>query len=162
MGGRFMSDTMYGGRRCRTLSILDEGVREGVAIEIDMSLLPAEREIRVLEQVVACQAQPNAIRLGNGPERITERIITWCAEQAIELRYIYIEPGKPDQNAFIERYNRTYQTEALNTYVFDSVSKCARSVPHGCRSTTKSGFVTRWRGYRPPRIGLNLKPEILR
>lgn len=116
----FMSDTLYGGRRFRTFNILDEGVREGLAIEIDTSL-PAERVIRVLEQVVAWRGQPQAIRLDNGPEFLAERFITWCAERAIELRYI--QPGKPDQNAFIERYNRTYRTEVLNAYVFESLEQ---------------------------------------
>jgi putative transposase len=116
----FMSDTLYGGRRFRTLHILDEGVREGLAIEIDTSL-PAERVIRVLEQVVSWRGQPQAIRLDNGPEFLAERFITWCAERAIELRSI--QPGKPDQHACIERYNRTYRTEVLNAYVFESLEQ---------------------------------------
>ena len=116
----FMSDTLYGGRRFRTLNILDEGVREGLAIELDTSL-PAERVIRVLEQVVAWRGQPQAIRLDNGPEFIAERFTAWCADRAIALWYI--QPGKPDQNAFIERYNRTYRTEVLNAYVFESLEQ---------------------------------------
>jgi len=116
----FMSDTLYGGRRFRTLNVLDEGVREGLAIEIDTSL-PAARVIRVLEQVVAWRGQPQAIRLDNGPELTAERFMTWCAERGIELRYI--QPGKPDQNAFIERFNRTYRTEVLNAYVFESLDQ---------------------------------------
>jgi putative transposase len=52
----FMSDTLYGGRRFRTLNILDEGVREGLAIEIDTSL-PTERVVRVLEQAVSWRGQ---------------------------------------------------------------------------------------------------------
>lgn len=115
-----MSDTLYGGRRFRTLNVLDEGVREGLAIEIDTSL-PAERVIRTLEQVVAWRGQPQAIRLDNGPELIAERFMTGCAERAIELRYI--QPGKPEQNAFIERFNRTYRTEVLNAYVFESLEQ---------------------------------------
>ena len=59
-----MSDTLYGGRRFRTFNVLDEGVREGLAIEVDTSL-PAERVIRVLEQVVAWRGRPQAIRLDN-------------------------------------------------------------------------------------------------
>ena len=116
----FMSDTLYGGRRFRTLTVLDEGVREGLAIEIDTSL-PAERVIRVLEQVVSWRGQPQAIRLDNGPEFIAESFISWCAERAIQLWHI--QPGKPDQNAFIERYNRTYRTEVLNAYVFESLEQ---------------------------------------
>lgn len=116
----FMSDTLYGGRRFRTFNILDEGVREGLAIEIDTSL-PAARVIRVLEQVVSWRGQPQAIRLDNGPEFLADRFVTWCAERAIQLRYI--QPGKPDQNALIERYNRTYRTEVLNAYVFESLEQ---------------------------------------
>jgi putative transposase len=116
----FMSDVLYGGRRFRTLNILDEGVREAVAIEVDTSL-PAERVIRVLEQVVAWRGQPQALRLDNGPELLSERFSSWCAERGIALRYI--QPGKPDQNAFIERFNRTYRTEVLNAYVFESLDQ---------------------------------------
>jgi putative transposase len=116
----FMSDTLYGGRRFRTLNVLDEGVREGLAIEVDTSL-PAERVVRVLDQVVAWRGQPPALRLDNGPERLADRFVTWCAERGIELRYI--QPGKPDQNAFIERFNRTYRTEVLNAYVFESLDQ---------------------------------------
>lgn len=116
----FMSDTLYGGRRFRMLNILDEGVREGLAIEVDTSL-PAERVIRVLEQVVMWRGYPQAIRLDNGPELLADRFVTWCAERGIELRYI--QPGKPAQNGFIERFNRTYRTEVLNAYVFESLDQ---------------------------------------
>ncbi len=64
-----MSDTLYGGRRFRTLNVLEEGVREGLAIEIDSSL-PAERVIRVLGQVVIWRGRPRALRLANGHELI--------------------------------------------------------------------------------------------
>ncbi len=116
----FMSDTLYGGRRFRTFNVLDEGMRKGLAIEVDTSL-PAERMIRILDQVATWRGQPQAIRLDNGPELIAERFMTWCAERGIELRYI--QPGKPDPNAIIERFNRTYRTEVLNAYVFESLEQ---------------------------------------
>lgn len=96
----FMSDPLYGGRRLRTLNILDEGVREGLASEVDPSL-PAERGIRVLEQVVAWRGHPKALRLDNGPELLAERFMAWWAERTVEVRQI--QTGKPDPNAFIER-----------------------------------------------------------
>ena len=95
-------------------------MREGLAIEIDTSL-PAERVIRVLEQVLSWRGRPQALRLDNGPELMADRFMTWCAEHGIELRYI--QRGKPDQNAFIERFNRTYRTEVLNAYVFESLDQ---------------------------------------
>jgi putative transposase len=116
----FMSDTLYGGRRFRTPNLLDEGVREVLAIEVDTAL-PAERVIRVLEQVVGWRGQPRALRLDNGPELLANRFVTWCADRTIALRYI--QPGKPNQNAFIERFNRTYRHEVLDAYVFESLAQ---------------------------------------
>jgi putative transposase len=116
----FMSDTLYGGRRFRTFNILDEGVREVLAIEVDTSL-PAERVIRVLEQVTAWRGQPPAIRLDNGPEFLADRFASWCADRGIALRYI--QPGQPNQNAFVERFNRTFRHEVLDAYVFESLDQ---------------------------------------
>lgn len=112
----FMSDTLYGGRRFRTLNILDEGVRSQSARRFVTSL-PTERVIRVLEQVVAWRGHPQALRLDHGPELLADRFLTWCAERGIKLRYI--QPSKPDQNTFFERFHRTYRTEVLNAYVFE-------------------------------------------
>jgi putative transposase len=70
---------------------------------------------------VSWRGQPQAIRLDNGPEFIAERCIPWGADRAIQLWHI--QPGKPDQNAFIERYNRTYRTDVLNAYVFESLDQ---------------------------------------
>lgn len=116
----FMSDTLYGGRRFRTFNLLDEGVREVLAIEVDTSL-PAERVIRVLEQVTAWRGQPQAIRLDNGPEFLADRFASWCADRGIALRYI--QPGQPNQNAFVERFNRTFRHEVLDAYVFESLDQ---------------------------------------
>ena len=71
--------------------------------------------------MVAWRGQPQALRLDNGPELIADRFMTWCTERSIELRYI--QPGNPAQNGLIERFNRTYRTEVLNAYVFESLEQ---------------------------------------
>ena len=116
----FLSDTRYGGRRFRTFNILDEGVRKVLAIEVDTSL-PAERVLRVLDQVTAWRSQPQAIRLDNGPEFLADRLASWCADRGIALRHI--QPGKPNQNAFIERFNRTDRQAVLDASVFEPLDE---------------------------------------
>jgi len=116
----FMHDALYGGRAFRTLNVLDEANREALAIEIGTSI-PAARVVRVLEQLLVVYGRPQALRLDNGPEFTADAFTAWCAEHQIELRYI--QPGKPDQNAFIERFNRTYRGEVLDAYVFASVTE---------------------------------------
>ena len=122
----FMSDSLYQGRRFRTLNVLDEGVREALAIEIDTSL-PALRVIRTLEQLQAWRGLPKAIRLDNGPELTSEDFTQWCADRGVELRFI--QPGKPNQNAFIERFNRSYRTEVLDGWLFESLEQ-VRQITH--------------------------------
>jgi putative transposase len=102
----FMSDTLYGGRRFRTFNILDEGVREVLAMEVDTSL-PAERVLRVFDQVTAWRGPPQAIRRDNGPEFLADRFASWCADRGIALRYI--QSSQPNQHAFVERFNRTFR-----------------------------------------------------
>jgi len=113
----FMHDALYGGRRFRTFNVLDEGNRESLAIEVGTSL-PASRVIRVLSQLVALYGRPDRLRLDNGPELTSQVLTEWCAQRGIGLQYI--QPGKPVQNAFMERFNRTYREEVLNAYLFHS------------------------------------------
>lgn len=116
----FMSDALYVGRRFRTLNVLDEGIREALAIEIDTSL-PGERVVRVLERLCAWRGTPKAIRCDNGPELISKALVDFCAERGIAIRYI--QPGKPNQNGLIERFNRTYREEVLNCYLFENLEQ---------------------------------------
>ncbi len=115
----FMTDTLYDGRRFRTLNILDEGNREGLAIDAGMSL-PSVRVISVLEDLVALYGAPKALRVDNGPELTSIALTRWCAQQHIAIHYI--QPGKPQQNAYTERFNRSYRTEVLDAYVFTSLA----------------------------------------
>jgi putative transposase len=116
----FMSDSLWSGRRFRVLNVLDEGVREALAIEIDTSL-PAKRVVRVLDRLAELRGYPLALRMDNGPELIAQELLDWCEQDGVEPRHI--QPGKPDQNAFIERYNRTFREEVLDAYVFEDLEQ---------------------------------------
>lgn len=116
----FMSDSLTNGRWFRTLNILDDFNREALWIEVDTSL-PAERVIRVLENLIDWREKPQSIRMDNGPELISHRLETWAKERQIEL--LHIQPGKPAQNAYIERFNRTYREDILDAYLFDNLEE---------------------------------------
>ena len=116
----FMHDTLYCGKRYRTLNVLDEGTRECLAIEVDTSL-PAERVVRALEQLKAERGLPMQLRVDNGPELISARLTDWCEEHNIKL--VYIQPGKPQQNGFVERFNGSFRREFLSAYLFESLSQ---------------------------------------
>src|SRR5712671_5301331 len=64
---------------------------------------------------------PTRVRVDNGPEPTAEAFVEWCAAQRIAIGYI--QPGKPDQNAFIERFNRSFREEVLDAYLFDSLQQ---------------------------------------
>lgn len=116
----FMSDSLSNGRAIRTLNIIDDYNREALWIEVDTSL-PAERVVRVLENIMLWRATPKQIRMDNGPELISQRLESWAKEQQIEL--IHIQPGKPAQNAYIERFNRTFREDVLDAYLFDDLEE---------------------------------------
>ena len=116
----FMYDTLHYGRPFRTLNVIDESNREVLAIEIDLSL-PAARVVRTLEQLEEIYGLPQAIRLDNGSELRSAVFMGWCEEKGIELKFI--QPGKPQQNAFIERFNRTYRHEVLGAHIFENLNQ---------------------------------------
>lgn len=115
-----MHDALYCGRRFRTLNVIDEANRECLTIEIGTSI-PSARLIRVLSRLIDCYGTPDAIRLDNGPELVSQMFTEWAAAKSIAIRYI--QPGKPNQNAFIERFNRTYRTEVLDAYLFTNLEQ---------------------------------------
>ena len=91
-----------------------------LGIEIAHSI-PSLRVIRVMEQLIELHGKPKALRLDNGPELTAIAFAEWCVERGIEARFI--QPEKPDQNAFIERFNKTYRDEVLDAYVFDTIEQ---------------------------------------
>jgi putative transposase len=116
----FMSDALYSGRKIRTFNLIDDFNREALAIEVDSSL-PADRVIRTLEQVIDWRGTPKRIRVDNGPEFISTKLGTWCEERGIKLQFI--QPGRPMQNAYIERFNGSFRRDILDAYLFESINQ---------------------------------------
>ena len=89
-------------------------------MDADFSL-PALRVIRSLEQVIDWRGQPTVIRCDNGPEYVSGELRAWAEKRAIRIEYI--QPGNPQQNAYVERFNRTVRYEWLAQYQFDSIAE---------------------------------------
>ena len=116
----FMSDTLVDGRSIRTFNVLDDYNREGLGIDVDLSL-PSARVIRSLEQIIEWRGKPRAIRCDNGPEYISQALKDWALKQ--QIRLLYIQPGKPTQNAYIERFNLTARHEWLDCHLLESIEQ---------------------------------------
>ena len=119
----FMADALWSGRRFRTFNVNDDFNRESLRIEIDTSL-PSQRVVRALDELVELRGAPRRLRLDNGPEFISAALRQWAGRHVVEL--VHIQPGKPTQNAYIERFNRTFRTEVLDRYVFTSLDEVRR------------------------------------
>jgi len=115
----FVSDSLTNGRKIRTFNILDIVTRESLSIEVDFSL-PARRVIRVLDRLLETRGIPKSIRIDNGTEFTSKIFIEWAKKNNIEL--VYIQPGKPTQNCFIESFNGKFRDECLNENLFFSLN----------------------------------------
>ena len=116
----FMHDQLSDGRSFRLFNVIDDFNREALGIEVDFSL-PSERVIRALEQVMEWHGKPTVIRCDYGPENISALIRAWADRNGIRLEYI--QPGKPQQNAYVERFNRTVRYEWLSQYCWEHLDE---------------------------------------
>lgn len=116
----FMADSLSDGRSFRTLNVLDDFNREGLGIEVDFSL-PALRVTRTLNRIIEWRGKPSTIRVDNGPEYVSATLQTWAEGRGITIEYI--QPGKPQQNGYVERYNRTVRQEWLEMNIFDTIEE---------------------------------------
>jgi putative transposase len=114
------SDALWCGRRFRTFNVVDDFNRELLAIEVDFNL-PAARVVRTLEGIAALRGYLLKLRLDNGPEFISVTLADWAEQHGVTLEFI--KPGKPMQNGFIERFNRSYREAVLDMFVFQELSE---------------------------------------
>lgn len=116
----FMSDSLHCGRPFRTLNIIDDCNREALAIEVDYSL-PARRVTSTLDKLTFWRGYPKSLRVDNGPEFISRELANWAQRHGVQLDFI--QPGKPAQNAYIERFNRTYREDILDQFLFRNINE---------------------------------------
>ena len=116
----FMSDALTNGRRIRIFKAMDDGSRESLAAHADYSIC-ADKVIMVLNRVSKQRGLPKQIRVDNGPEFLSKVFIGWCNQNNILIKYI--QPGKPMQNAYIERLNRLFREDVLNAYLFENLEQ---------------------------------------
>ena len=111
----FMSDALICGRRYRLFNVVDDFNREALHIEVDTSI-NSERLIRVFDRLRKQRGLPQILRTDNGPEFLGEAFTQWAKSAGMAIQYI--QPGKPNQNAYIERFNRTLRNELLDQHLF--------------------------------------------
>jgi len=114
----FMHDVLDNGRKFRVLNVIDDYNREALAVESEHSF-PAIKVIDVMERLIEFKGKPDNIRVDNGSEFIARVFKQWCASKQITIQYI--QPGKPMQNAYVERFNRHFREDVLDAYIFDHI-----------------------------------------
>jgi len=116
----FVHDTLVDGRRFRILAVVDDYTRENLCLVADSSL-PGDRVIRELEAVIARRGLLRQCVFDNGPEFTGLAMLRWA--QSLRLDWHYIDPGKPQQNAFVESVNGRLRDEFLNETMFTSLTQ---------------------------------------
>ena len=114
----FVSDGLVDGRRVRCLNIVDDFTKQCLAIEVDTSL-PGKRVVNVLQRLAESRGLPKGITVDNGPEFVSKALDEWAYAVGLQLRFI--QPGKPQQNAYIESFNGKFRDECLNEHWFMSM-----------------------------------------
>jgi len=130
--------------------VIDEANREALAFEVGQSI-PSRLLIRTIDRLVEWYGAPKAIQMDNGPEMSSHDFVEWAARKGITLNYI--EPGELNQNAYIERFNRTYSTEILGAHLFSSIEHAREVTEHWL------GVYNEYRphdslGKKPPRVSM--------
>ncbi len=115
----FVHDGLLQGRTFRAFNVIDDFNREALSIAIDTSLT-SQRVVRELDKLAEWRGRPEQLRVDNGPEFIAQALRDWCGERT---KLLFIQKGKPHQNGYIERFNRTFREEVLDLFAFESLNQ---------------------------------------
>lgn len=113
-----MSDVLTNKRKFRTLNVIDDYNRKAIAVEVAHSM-PATTVTRLLDRIIKEHGKPSRFRTDNGPEFISKEFREWCAAREIDIHFI--QPGRPMQNGYIERFNRTFRENILDAHLFKDI-----------------------------------------
>lgn len=144
----FMTDALIGGIKFRVLNVIDDYNRKAIGIASAFSM-PATFVTRQLEQWCYIHGYPEMMRTDNGPEFISKHFQDWAATHNIQLRTI--QPGKPAQNGFIERFNKTFRQDILDANHFYSLQEVQYS---------SNAWLVEYNTIRPHEALGNLAPDI--
>ena len=114
----FVSDRLGDGRQFRTLTVVDNFVKRCPVLEVDTSI-SGERVTRALDRAIEMYGKPWQMVMDNGPEFTSRALLEWATRRGIEL--VWIEPGKPIQNAYAESFNSRFRDECLNQHHFTTL-----------------------------------------
>jgi transposase InsO family protein len=120
----FVFDRVAGGRQLKILGIVDDGTTEAVVTHVEHTI-GGDHLVRVIDQVCQRRGYPDVIRSDNGSEFTSRAMLSWAHERDVRLKLI--EPGKPNQNAYIESFNGRFRDECLNEHWFAKSGACSRA-----------------------------------
>jgi putative transposase len=130
----FVFDRIASGRTLKCLVIVDDATHEAVAIAPEHTI-GGDHLARILDGTCSQRGKPAIIRTDNGPEFTGKAMLTWAHRNGIALRLI--EPGKPNQNAYVESFNGRLRDECLNEHWFTSLFHARAEMRTGAENTTK-------------------------
>jgi putative transposase len=153
-GMDFIHDACTDGRRFRCLTMVDEYTRECPVIAVDTSL-PSARVIAVLEQLAGQRGLPHSLIVDHGPEFISRALDLWAYRRGIEL--VFIRPGKPVENAYVESFHSRFRDECLNTQWFETLTDAGFHIEHWRQDYNEVRPHTSLAGRTPKEFAASLK-----
>jgi putative transposase len=153
-GMDFIHDACVDGRRFRCLTMVDEFTRECPVIAADTSL-PSARVIAVLDQLAAQRGLPQSLVVDHGPEFISRALDLWAYRRGIEL--VFIRPGKPVENAYVESFHSRFRDECLSTHWFETLTDARFHIEHWRQDYNEVRPHTSLAGRTPTEFAMTLK-----